>query len=316
MITVHYSNYKSFLDIHSDAIIGYCDNHFNKCTTQLNNYVNTHFGSIITDFESLIKASPETLKEIKEYFDKLTIKEKKKIRNDLNLKTLYGYFVRGGIYFSSNKITEKYNSKYLANKIDIFTCPYCNENYTYSFEYKKRGNQIRRTFDWDHIYSKKDYPFFAISFFNLVPACKVCNQIKLDQNKKYFNPHLSVNVDDVYFYDINPIDAGFISDTSKLQLNIIFKDVKYKDEIKETISVVAQLNRFRCHKELIKDILNKKRIYTDTYLAKLKNQNPILKAISIGELKKTIYGVYFDHKDYYKRPFSKLTSDILKNRYV
>lgn len=74
------------------------------------------------------------------------------------------------------------------------------------------------------------------------------------------------------------------------------------------------LGRFRWHKELIRDIKNKKRIYNSVYLTSLANQVGSVSLPAEIELKKLLFGVYFSHEDYYKRPFSKLTNDILKNR--
>lgn len=59
----------------------------------------------------------------------------------------------------------------LMNSIGIRTCPYCNRNYISS--YGEKGN--KSTADLDHFYQKKQYPLFALSLFNFVPSCSVCN---------------------------------------------------------------------------------------------------------------------------------------------
>lgn len=317
MVSVHYSNYKSYLDTHCESVLGYCDEKkriFKK--SRLDAEVLKHFGRVIPDFNALLRATPEKLKEIKDHFKALSSSDQNAVKKNLDVRTLYGYFVKNENYFNNTAKGINYHSRYLSSNIEIFTCPYCNEHYTYAFKYIRHGNTIRRSYDWDHIYSKDDYPFFAISFFNLVPSCKVCNQIKLNQDADYYNPHLSINVDDVYFYDLDPVDPGFISDPKKINLQIIYRDVSNKDSFRDSISVVALWERYSLHKALISDILNKKRIYTSTYLMALKAQIPFLNSVDILEIKKTIYGTTFDNKEYYKRPFSKLTNDILRSTRV
>lgn len=56
----------------------------------------------------------------------------------------------------------------LMNSVRLRTCPYCNRNYITSYGEKS-------TADLDHFYQKKQYPLFALSLFNFVPSCSVCN---------------------------------------------------------------------------------------------------------------------------------------------
>lgn len=56
----------------------------------------------------------------------------------------------------------------LMNSAGLRTCPYCNRNYITSYGEKS-------TADLDHFYQKKQYPLFALSLFNFVPSCSVCN---------------------------------------------------------------------------------------------------------------------------------------------
>lgn len=313
MISIFSSNFKNFASLHSYSILSYCDERKTKYSeSKLNRNVTKHFGAFVSDFRNFISATPEKLFEMKKHFDSLTSIEQAAIRDEFKVTALYTKFLSKDLnYIDSDG--NQYNSKVLISKLDICTCPYCNENYTYAFLYGKNMKTIKRTFDWDHLYPVKYYPFFAICYFNLVPSCKVCNFIKLDQNYNYFNPHLAVNVDDIYHFDVTPMAPGFISNTNAISLNIRVRQKKYGQEIKDTIFVNGLLGRFRWHKELIKDILNKKRIYNDTYISTLKNQIHSLTSIPDIEIKKTIFGIFFSHEDYYKRPFSKLTNDILRN---
>lgn len=59
----------------------------------------------------------------------------------------------------------------LMNDIGIRTCPYCNRNYITRYGI----NGSKSTADLDHFYQKAQYPLFALSLFNFVPSCPVCN---------------------------------------------------------------------------------------------------------------------------------------------
>jgi hypothetical protein len=313
MISLHYSNYKSYLNIHVESIIEYCNLPGRRTYTiaKLDALVKLYFGTIITDFESLLRATPDTLQKIKNEFDGFAPAKRTTVKKTFRVTGLYGYFTSG--VFRNSRLGMQYGSVYLAEKLDVFTCPYCNENFIYYFNYRGGTSTIRRTFDWDHIYSQTDYPFLAISFFNLVPCCKVCNQLKLDHNLKYFNPHIDVDINSVYFFHLNPTGAGFITDNKKIQLQIIYKKVNFKNEIKTTADAVGLLSRMQCHKEIIKDVLNKQRMYPNPYLQSVAGQMaPLYSGVQPAQLKRTLYGTHFNHQDYFKRPFSKLTDDILK----
>ena len=59
----------------------------------------------------------------------------------------------------------------LMASLGVRTCPYCNRNYI--TRYGVKGS--KSTADLDHFYQKEQYPLFALSLFNFVPSCPVCN---------------------------------------------------------------------------------------------------------------------------------------------
>ena len=61
----------------------------------------------------------------------------------------------------------------ILSDIGIRVCPYCNRNYI--TWYKNENNDLLTTADLDHYYQKDDYPLFALSLFNFIPSCQVCN---------------------------------------------------------------------------------------------------------------------------------------------
>jgi hypothetical protein len=58
------------------------------------------------------------------------------------------------------------------------TCPYCNDNKLNIIKLRtKTSNAIKQKayLDLDHFYPQSQHPFFAVSFYNLVPTCHDCN---------------------------------------------------------------------------------------------------------------------------------------------
>ena len=69
-------------------------------------------------------------------------------------------------------------------RLGIRVCPYCNQQYIYSF------GDSRYLGDLDHIRPKSKFALFSMSMYNLVPACKPCNQLfKRSSTKQILNPY-------------------------------------------------------------------------------------------------------------------------------
>ena len=61
----------------------------------------------------------------------------------------------------------------LLSSFHIKCCPYCNRQYITVWNDEK--NKPHSTADFDHFYPKDTYPLFALSLFNFVPSCQICN---------------------------------------------------------------------------------------------------------------------------------------------
>ena len=88
--------------------------------------------------------------------------------------------------------------KKYAEKLDITSCFYCESAYT--GVYSDTG-KIKRTFDIDHFFQKEQYPIFALSLYNFVPCCQVCNsRVKGSGNfKNLYNLGSRITNKDIYF---------------------------------------------------------------------------------------------------------------------
>lgn len=85
-----------------------------------------------------------------------------------------------------------------AEELDITSCFYCESAYTWVYSDK---GKIKRTFDIDHFFQKEQYPIFALSLYNFVPCCQVCNsRVKGSGNfKNLYNLGSGITNKDIYF---------------------------------------------------------------------------------------------------------------------
>lgn len=66
------------------------------------------------------------------------------------------------------------------NGFDIHTCHYCDMAYINVFEV---GKKKKTQFDLDHVLDKGRCPILALSLFNFVPSCQVCNGQRIKGNR-------------------------------------------------------------------------------------------------------------------------------------
>lgn len=59
--------------------------------------------------------------------------------------------------------------------LGIRLCPYCGRAFIYSVQ--RVGDSVMVKPQIDHFLPKSRYPFFALSFMNLIPSCQTCNMI-------------------------------------------------------------------------------------------------------------------------------------------
>lgn len=144
----------------------------------------------LSEFESLIILYENTLRGMSEKF----ISDFKfYIENKINYSN-----------FSTKKIKE-WDAYTLCKKSRIKTCPYCNLSYAHTI-YRDADKKLRPTLD--HFFCKKDYPFLALSLYNLVPSCYICNSsLKGDENffhKKHLYPfsdqELKLTIENINYF--------------------------------------------------------------------------------------------------------------------
>lgn len=216
--------------------------------------------------------------------------------------------------------TGKWNRHKLLSLIGIEVCPYCQRNYISSFE---ENNDKRTTADLDHFYPKSLYPFLALSLYNFIPSCQICNS-RFKGSKDTYNS--------VYPYEESFDDLGAKFKSSKeiiyeilgekdseFFINIDYENLKDEDnkKIQNSISNLGLDKVYKkSHNHYIKDLLENIEKYPKNYLESCieifdeycKDENEKEKIIK--------YFIDIVKEPYRKRiengePLAKLTKDIL-----
>ena len=170
----------------------------------------------------------------------------------------------------------------------------------------QRGVKIRPEFD--HCYAKADYPILAISFYNLVPACSICNHVKGNKEIK-----------------IHPYKEGFnckftIEDKAKIVVNksnlLLLKPNQFRITLnsssneEENIKTFGIKELYNKHKDYVKEIMDKAEAY-DYYARKVLIDSFQGAGSSPKQVYDFVWGHYLNDAELENKTLSKLTKDIM-----
>ncbi len=285
------------------------------------NYIKKYFYTFCKIDEEKVKnlllSKPDRLYGLRselqrEFFSKIDYKtlcvaqrKPKKERNDEEKKVIAQYEKR------RDKIKEIFDYKIIqgeayeiARLLDINACIYCNRQYilTISDDEKK----IARP-SFDHYLPQSKYPFFAVSLYNLIPSCQICNErLKLDEDlPKRCNPYLNKE-------DNIPFKFSFNLDENNLMpKEIVIKDLNLKfKKFKEVFRIKTV---YDAHIDFeVKDLYTFATKYSDTYLQSLLEQIGLYYRLSQEDAYRILFGTELYSKNDNNRPLSKLKRDLLE----
>lgn len=210
-----------------------------------------------------------------------------------------------------NNQYEKMRGKHgywLAEKLNVNTCPYCNRSYTFTLDKLKRTRP-----QFDHFFPKSKYPHLALSFYNLIPCCAICNHIKKDEVEFLLHPYLE-GFANKFGFRVNYEGLLLEKDKIRLQIGPFFISQNHSDfeqRCQNNVKTFALAELYEKHTDHIEELIIKAYSYNQEYYRGLiEDFSRIGKSGS--EIHRLIFGNYMDIADHEKRPLSKLTSDILE----
>ncbi|HHS93655.1 MAG TPA: hypothetical protein ENK82_09940 [Campylobacterales bacterium] len=289
MIQIQHEHLDKLAQNHYQAISNYMGvKKVEKWNLQIKKDFSTEY-----DLERLLLASPRKLRELKEIFK--GNKEEYKL-----FKTYYGYlnsYKEPKFFIEEDREKVAYNAYKLVQGLRISTCPYCNRNTVYNL-----NKSLGRTSEIDHFHPKEKYPYFAISFYNLIPSCKVCNKLKMEDEievnpyEASFDVNFKLRVkDSTFYYSSKGFELAFKSDDANVQKQI--NTFKLED-------------LYQNHKDIVLELIQKNAIYNESYLDELLTQYEGTLFKNREDLQRLISGGYISDEEIGKRPLSKLIKDI------
>lgn len=248
------------------------------------------------NLRTVLIGTPDELDTIKAKFTSKGLKK--------SLKTLLNY--ESWIKTDDKATYRYYNAYHLAEKLDIPTCVYCNRIYTKTVITSSGKKVTRPTFD--HWFSKSNYPLLALSFYNLIPSCSVCNS-GVKGNTPFA---LSTHFHPYYKNPSNDLKYTFSYDHKDYN-KFSFKIITNKgDDFSNTSLKAFELEEiFKAHEDEIEDLRKIKDAYSEDYIDMLESQ--ILDGITLNrdEVYRLAFGVHFQEAKFDRRPLSKMKKDIL-----
>lgn len=214
------------------------------------------------------------------YLEPITLKEiKTEIYNDY--AKLY-----------ANRVVTKVNKKkmniLLVNESRMYVCPYCNRNFINSRD-DRMGSQL------DHFYPISEYPFFAVSLYNLIPSCNVCNHIKQEQA-----------------LSISPFKARTIEDS--LTFEFLFTDYNNVrpifiegENVKRDVDILRLKEAYEIHAVDIMNMLDREKKYCGSFKKEIMR---VLPHITDREIDTIVFGTAIVESDFQNIPLSKMKYDI------
>ena len=200
---------------------------------------------------------------------------------------------------------QKHISELFKKHLDIHTCYYCNIDFINIF--KKTNKNLLTGYTLDHIANKAQYPYLALSLYNLIPTCYICNS-KL---KKEHDIGDSVPTSSTFDFDKKVKFKTFMNNPT-LQVDsvddfaLLLKE-DFTDIYTKYIDILALDGRYEYHKYKVIEMIHKRKEYPDSRIKELAK----LTEKTEEDVKQDLFGEYlFEGNDLHKRPLSKLIKDI------
>lgn len=210
----------------------------------------------------------------------------------------------------------------IAKRLNISVCPYCNRQYIHTID--TADGRTRPQFD--HFFDKATYPYLALSFYNLIPSCSICNSSLKGSTpfslETHLHPYIDGYEDSVRFtleferelkdkVDYTRLWNGD-TDVFRIKLEMdksIPEDSGFFRQVTGNIDTFKINELYSHHKDYIAEIIVKSRSYNEEHIKALVAAFPDL-FTGKEEVLRYLFGNYTSIDGLEKRVLAKLTRDI------
>jgi len=217
----------------------------------------------------------------------------------------------------------KWSRHKLLTSLGVKVCPYCQRNYITSYTLEE--NKVEKaTADLDHFYPKKDYPFLALSLYNFIPSCSICNSRMKLKKTTYDKDNKKNSI--VYPY-IDNFKGVFKTNNQLLEVLLgsrdTFEVIIDDQEDSKTHATIDMFKLDKIYKEahneyllhMMESIKNKPESYlksiAEFFIKEDSQDKEELEKVILDNLKAIVLEPY-KFKIENGEPLAKLTKDILK----
>jgi hypothetical protein len=208
-------------------------------------------------------------------------------------------------FFDSLEPNAPYSAYKLGKNLGIRSCTYCNRSYTLTHDDRKKRKLLKPQFD--HWYPESKFPLLSVSFFNLIPCCNYCNNLKSAVNmdlNKHSHPYALTDLDGDYRFSY-----FFDKSIEKYYIEI---DSQNSNKLRDTMKSFRIHEMYEAHQEELKDLIKLREAYSENYIKTLISTFPNAN-LDKKEVYRLVFGVEYDKENFHKRPFSKFKKDILNS---
>lgn len=151
-----------------------------------------------------------------------------------------------GEYSSTDKVFDKNE---FIKMLNLRICPYCGRAFIYSVQQSGRKTVVKPQID--HFLPKSIYPFFALSYMNLIPSCQTCNM----KDCKGSHDTIQIAPADVKYL----IQYPYMFDGSKIKFEYLLKGTSYNKD--NNFEVVVDYQGDKLLKKGYNDFLKTEEFY-------------------------------------------------------
>ncbi|MCC8423586.1 hypothetical protein [Mucilaginibacter sp. UR6-11] len=227
-------------------------------------------------------------------------------------------------FIKKEDLKKNWDAYRLAEALLVDVCPYCNRQYTNTIIAEDATASKKITYDkiirpeFDHFFPQSQYPYLALSFYNLVPSCKVCNSSLKGQKVLNLTDHIHPYLGG--YHDLIRFRTGidlrdFLKDINMdipVDMKVVGKPSQQLTRAEETMKVFKVSQIYQIHSETAREIFKKMTNNSKKYLRRAKVEST--HGSKLFDTKQQLYrhfvGNYMDVEDFHRRPLAKLQHDI------
>ena len=215
-----------------------------------------------------------------------------------------------------NEYEYKFSKEDFIKALDIKVCPYCNRSYIECIDNNDKKTLIKGQID--HFYSKKEYPFLALSRFNLIPCCSDCNGVggkfMADADKyKLINPYLLEDTDGIQFKIelFRSHFANFEQCANSIKIKV---EEANQSGLKQNIKVFHLQEIYQSHCDIAAEIYLKGKLkMPSTYRQKIISIMKPIMPITEHDFNQLILGIEDNPQQFKNKSLSKFKADLAKD---